>query len=119
MVAGTGGHTSYNLVSGHAFTILGTQVIHDHSGNVVERLVKMRNPWGKFMYTGPWSGHSGDWTAYYKSQVSDWRDDNEGIFFMPLDIWRQEYQAFTICHYNEGWATSSITGEHDVYESNA
>ena len=88
MVAGTGGHTEYNLVSGHAFTILGTQVIYGSDGNVVERLVKMRNPWGKFMYTGPWSGHSGDWTEAYKAQVHDWKDDNEGIFFMPLDIWR-------------------------------
>ena len=67
MVAGTGSSTFDNLVAGHAYTILGTQIIYDNGGNVVERLVRMRNPWGKFMYTGPWSGHSDDWTPAYKA----------------------------------------------------
>jgi calpain-15 len=119
MVAGTGGHTSYNLVPGHAFTILGTQTITNKDGDVVERLVKMRNPWGKFMYTGPWSGHSDYWTDYYKDQVDGYKDDDEGIFFMPLDIWRTEYEAFTICHYRDDWNTHELTGEHSIYESNS
>ena len=66
MVAGTGGHTEYHLVHGHAFTILGTQIIKLDDGSE-QKLVRMRNPWGKFMYTGPWSGHSGYWKESYKA----------------------------------------------------
>ena len=41
----------------HAFTILGTVKLSDDT-----KLVKVRNPWGKEKYAGPWSDESNDWT---------------------------------------------------------
>lgn len=66
MVAGSGRNPSYGLVKGHAFSVLGTQIIKNEYGYEVAKLIKMRNPWGKFEYYGPWSGKSGKWTSYYK-----------------------------------------------------
>lgn len=48
-------HVSHgSLVPSHAYTILGVQELKA-GGNVVHRLLKMRNPWGKERYEGPWN----------------------------------------------------------------
>jgi|APSaa5957512535_1039671.scaffolds.fasta_scaffold117950_1 calpain-12 len=54
MVAGTSSRTENDLVAGHAYTILGTLALHNPDGSLKVKLVKMRNPWGKFEYDGPW-----------------------------------------------------------------
>lgn len=43
-----------NLVTGHAYTLLGATTITTSSGQTVD-LIQMRNPWGSEKYTGPWS----------------------------------------------------------------
>ena len=40
------------LPGGHAYTCLGAKELKDESGNLVAKLVKMRNPWGSEAYTG-------------------------------------------------------------------
>lgn len=39
-----------NLVSAHAYTVLGVQELKDSNGAVVHKLVVMRNPWGTEKY---------------------------------------------------------------------
>lgn len=58
MVAGTSGKEINNLVSGHAYTVLGTVELRNPDGSLRVKLVKMRNPWGKYEYTGPWAQKS-------------------------------------------------------------
>ena len=67
MVAGTKSNNEIDhIVDGHAYAVLGTQKLYNPDGTLHVRLVKMRNPWGKFEYTGPYSGKSGDWTPAFK-----------------------------------------------------
>jgi hypothetical protein len=52
---------AYNLVAGHAYSLIGTAVYNK------EKLVKVRNPWGSERYTGPWSDKdTAKWTAAAK-----------------------------------------------------
>ena len=45
------------LVSGHAYSLLAAKEL---SNGV--RLVKLRNPWGRFEWKGAWSDNSELWT---------------------------------------------------------
>lgn len=48
----------------HAYTILGTYTL----SNGVQ-LVKIRNPWGREKYHGPWSDDSELWTPVFEREV--------------------------------------------------
>lgn len=48
------------LTSGHTYTILGVAEVH--SGASTTKLVKLRNPWAKEKYTGPWHDYDPRWT---------------------------------------------------------
>ena len=59
----------YGLVKGHAYTVIGVTQIY------TQRLVKLRNPWGKEKYTGPWC----DNCERHFSVMSDWDSIDEGV----------------------------------------
>lgn len=67
------------LVNNHAYTLLDLTQL---SNGV--KIAKLRNPWAKETYTGPWSDKSSLWTDKLKKEV-DMKDANDGIFFMPYD----------------------------------
>ena len=45
-----------SLVTGHAYTLVDSVQLKQ-DGKVVHELFKMRNPWGKEKYSGPWNDH--------------------------------------------------------------
>ena len=50
------------LVSGHAYSILDVRNVIDSNGNP-RRILKIRNPWGKFEWNGDFADDSRSWTA--------------------------------------------------------
>jgi len=48
-------------------------------------LAKIRNPWSREGWDGPWSDKSSLWTDDLKAQVGGVEDNNDGIFFMDFD----------------------------------
>ena len=78
-----GGDTVKNEVGipyAHAYTVLGVQELSNG-----QRLVKLRNPWGRDSYTGDWSDNSNLWTDTLRSEVGVARDKSDGIIFMPIE----------------------------------
>lgn len=68
MFAGTAGPA---WVSNHAFVILNTLELDDAAGNK-ERLVKLRNPWGRTNWTGAYSEGSEEYKrlqAHFGNQM--------------------------------------------------
>lgn len=55
-----------NLVTGHSYTLLGIQELTE-GGEVVHQLIKLRNPWGKEQYQGPWNDKDEQWTEEFKA----------------------------------------------------
>jgi len=74
----------HGLISGHAYTLLDVKDLKDTSGNVKHTLAKVRNPWAKEMYKGPWKDDDSRWTEHYKKQVNLVKA-NDGAFWMPYD----------------------------------
>jgi hypothetical protein len=63
----TSSTSEYSIPTSHAYSVIGTYPIKDTSGNVLYRLMHVRNPWGidHGYFSGPWSDTSSMWTAAY------------------------------------------------------
>jgi hypothetical protein len=75
------------LALGHAYTVLGTKLLKDASGNDI-KLVKIRNPWGSEDYRGAYSDNSDKWTPALREAAGS-VIKNDGEFFMPIDDYKK------------------------------
>lgn len=74
----------HNLVTGHAYTLLGAITLKKDGKDVL--LYKMRNPWGNEQYDGPWGDNDNkNWTAELKKQVNFESNLDDGIFYMTAE----------------------------------
>ena len=90
--SGNGDDTKQNrvgLAMSHAYTVLGVVEVNDRTYNKKERLVKLRNPWGKETYKGPWCDSCHEWTEETEKQAGLQKSD-DGIFFIPIRIYQRE-----------------------------
>ena len=101
----------YGLVTGHAYTVQG---VVELSNGV--RLVKLRNPWGAELYTGPWFDGDPRWTDEHK-QEAGLVDEDDGIFHMPLENFRNTFTSYDVCMYDDDWLTRrySIAGSGQAF----
>lgn len=58
-----------------------------------ERLLRLKNPWGKGEWTGAWSDGSKEWTAEWLTKL-DHRFGDDGDFWISYKDLLRKYQAF-------------------------
>ncbi|KAI0108077.1 cysteine proteinase [Daldinia grandis] len=58
-----------------------------------QRLVLLKNPWGKGEWNGPWSDGSKEWTAEWMVKLNH-RFGDDGNFWISYDDLLRKYQAF-------------------------
>ncbi|RGP61506.1 hypothetical protein FLONG3_10512 [Fusarium longipes] len=75
------------IVEGHAYSI---QKAVEIDG---KRLLKVKNPWGKHEWTGPWSDGSKEWTAEWLQKLNH-RFGDDGDFWISYEDLLRKYQAF-------------------------
>ena len=86
---------AYGLVAGHAYTTVG---VHTYNG---EKLVAIRNPWGREKYNGPWSDRdSSKWTAAARAALKH-TNKNDGLFYMPYDLYRRVFKLTIVSEYRD------------------
>ncbi|XP_033762963.1 calpain-2 catalytic subunit-like isoform X2 [Pecten maximus] len=78
------------LVGGHAYSLTGTAMGND------TQLIRVRNPWGKHEWTGPWSDGSSEWSSVPEGAVQRANVD-DGEFYMSLDDFMTYFSDVTIC----------------------
>ncbi|KAI1071307.1 hypothetical protein LB507_009508 [Fusarium sp. FIESC RH6] len=76
------------IVEGHAYSI---QKAVEIDG---KRLLKVKNPWGKHEWTGPWSDGSKEWTAEWLQKL-DHRFGDDGDFWISYEDLLRKYQTFS------------------------
>ena len=76
------------LIGFHSYGVLAVTEV-DVNGEK-ERLIKLRNPWGDFEWTGDWSDQSANWTPELKMQLEFSSEANDGTFWMSF---------IDFCHY--------------------
>ncbi|KAL4224574.1 hypothetical protein ACF0H5_015274 [Mactra antiquata] len=100
-IAGQGvphGQFPNGLVSGRAYSVTGYAEVPYLGGSAI--LVRLRNPWGKADYTGPWNKRSGLWDSLAPSIKTKlgygYMLDNE--FWMPYSEFSKVFTNLEMCH---------------------
>lgn len=87
--------SQYGLISGHAYTLLGP---FEYNG---QKLIKMRNPWGKEKYNGDWSDKdTTKWTDDAKQTLSH-SLANDGVFFIPIENFKSVFSVTQAALYQD------------------
>lgn len=107
MGAGCGSHTDSQieaaeyeqkgLLMQHAYSII----------NVVNlgadiRLLQLRNPWGRQVWSGDWSDESSNWTPELREQLKPNRA-NEGVFWMSFADFQRYFEKVDVCKLRTDW----------------
>ena len=93
------------LTPGHAYALL--QALEIDTGSGVEKVVKLRNPWGNFEYSGNWSDYSSKWTEELKKKYEFYKK-NDGIFYMGYDDFTQYFLTVGFGKIHENYITNNI-----------
>ena len=102
------GNDSLDATSGlcpnHAYTVLSAHEVN--AGGQVERLVKMRNPWGRGESKLAWNDSDPRWTPDLKKKLNHSAAD-DGTFFIRYSDWMTYFHNFNVCHYHDDFVLSS------------
>jgi hypothetical protein len=112
--AGTFGHDEYTargvdpeteagIVPGHAYTVLHAQEA------LGQKLLKIRNPWGRFEWRGDWSDGSPLWTPEAKEAFKPTFDKEDGVFWMSFADFLRYFDSLHVCF----WHSSSGQPWHE------
>ncbi|KFZ17878.1 hypothetical protein V501_01497 [Pseudogymnoascus sp. VKM F-4519 (FW-2642)] len=75
------------IIEGHAYSIMRAVEMDG------QRLLLLKNPWGKGEWTGPWSDGSKEWTPEWMMKL-DHRFGDDGAFWISYDDFLKKYQTF-------------------------
>jgi len=79
------------LIGFHSYGILDVREVDTQQG--LEKLIKLRNPWGDFEWTGDWSDQSVNWTEDLKQQLNI----DDGTFWMSFVDFTHYFSRVQIC----------------------
>ncbi|KAL6461994.1 hypothetical protein MHYP_G00301390 [Metynnis hypsauchen] len=86
--------TGQKLVKGHAYSLTGAVEVNYRGG--LEKLVRMRNPWGQVEWTGAWSDGSAEWNSVDPSERPN-ANAEDGEFWMAFSEFVRQYSRIEIC----------------------
>ncbi|KAL7792578.1 hypothetical protein V8C37DRAFT_379921 [Trichoderma ceciliae] len=73
-----------------------------------KRLLRLKNPWGKGEWKGPWSDGSKEWTPEWLEKLGH-RFGDDGDFWIAYEDLLQKYQAFERTRlFDDTWRVSQI-----------
>lgn len=120
-------HSQGGVVNNHAYTLIGAWRIrptladhmkeklgaHGRKGTL--KLVKLRNPWGKFEHTGDWSDTSPLWTEHpdVASSVGFQGPKDDGIFFMAWEDFIVKFDCIDVCKRSVGMRDLTLDLKED------
>ncbi|GFN76547.1 calpain-d [Plakobranchus ocellatus] len=90
----------------HAYSILDVQ---DIEGN---KLIQLRNPWGRFSWTGKWSDGSSAWQKVSKESRQRFiaMGEEHGVFWMEFEDLIRYFDSIDVCKIRPDWHEFRIKG---------
>ncbi|KAF6040030.1 CAPN15 [Bugula neritina] len=94
------------LVRNHAYSILDVKFVQG------ERLIRLRNTWGKFSWTGNWCEYSECWNLVPENERNKLMTKGaaDGLFWISFTDWLKYFNAVYICFVREGWHETRVRG---------
>ncbi|EEB14001.1 Calpain A, putative [Pediculus humanus corporis] len=86
------------LLTQSAYSVTGLARVRNHLGEIP--LVRLRNPWGKGDWTGPWSERSWEWEGLNDrdKEILSTRAQNEGEFWMSFEDFVKNFTHLDLVH---------------------
>lgn len=86
------------LVTAHAYSVTGLARVRGPLGETP--LVRLRNPWGRGEWTGPWSERSWEWDGLSErdKQLLSVRVRNDGEFWMSFEDFARHFTHLDLVH---------------------
>ncbi|OMJ87011.1 hypothetical protein SteCoe_11338 [Stentor coeruleus] len=92
------------LIPGHGYALINYK---EFAGN---KLINLRNPWGKLDWTGDWSAGSSLWTPEMKRYVNPSFDEEDANFWMGFEDFVKNFEALHVCRV-KNWDEVRIKGK--------
>ena len=98
-----GDKSKIGLATGHAYSILSVSELDNH------RMLKLRNPWGRFEWTGRFSDSDPKLTlGQLTAMALDERDANDGTFWLPYADFQKYFLKVYVSLYSSNWVTRRL-----------
>lgn len=95
----------FGIVPNHAYSILNVKKVDGH------RLLKLRNTWGRFEWSGAWSDDdTKNWTPKMKKKLN-YVNSDDGQFWMSFDDYLKQFKYLYVCRIPPENEPVSIQGE--------
>lgn len=94
----------------HAYSILDVQNIENN------RLLRLRNPWGRFSWKGDWSDKSPMWNKINSAAKDQMmlHGETEGVFWISLEDLLKYFDSVDICKVRNDWRETRVNGTFPV-----
>ncbi|XP_071847234.1 calpain-15-like [Apostichopus japonicus] len=96
-------YQSLGLRRRHSYSVLDVQ---DICGN---RLLRLRNPWGRFSWNGDWSDNSSKWTPALRDALGA-HEARGGVFWISLADILKYFDTIDISKLHPGWSEVRVDG---------
>ncbi|XP_041364507.1 calpain-A-like [Gigantopelta aegis] len=83
------------LIEGHAYSIVDIREINQGRKRIL--LLRLRNPWGRGEWNGPWSDRSPEWSLVRRSDMMA-RVIDDGEFWISLEDFQEQFDELEMCH---------------------
>ncbi|KAG0083456.1 hypothetical protein BGZ93_004639 [Podila epicladia] len=91
----------HGIMARHAYSVLSTATINN------ERIVQVRNPWGRTEWNGDWSDQSEKWTPEAIAQVG-MEEKDDGKFWMSYKDFLRIFDSLDLCRiFDATWSVAS------------
>ncbi|XP_015478833.1 calpain-2 catalytic subunit [Parus major] len=89
--------TSQKLVKGHAYSVTGAEEVNFRGA--MQKLIRIRNPWGEVEWTGKWNDNCPNWSGVdpeVRERLT--RRHEDGEFWMAFNDFLRHYSRLEICN---------------------
>ncbi|XP_049632611.1 calpain-2 catalytic subunit [Suncus etruscus] len=97
--------TFQKLVKGHAYSVTGAEEVESRGS--LQKLIRIRNPWGQVEWTGKWSDNCPNWNTIdpeERERLTMRQEDGE--FWMSFGDFLRHYSRLEICNLTPDTLTS-------------
>lgn len=109
---------SNGLYQGHAYSMTGMVQVQLHTGDAKVSLMRLRNPWGRGEWNGPWSDRSPEMKSLTPQQKEKLHlvalDDGE--FWMSFEDVMKNFDEIAICHMHPDALSAEMMTDSDKDE---